>query len=261
MTSKLPDTGGVRIPGPTFSTRERIALTGGLAIGVLSVYLVYRFLWAWTGFDNGAYGRRDQRMFASVSVAERKMIPYHTHPILTDGLLIEGFVLSPHSIKNVFTKPSVHFLEVNAATAMELLQGTSNGHTLSRGMRGSAVIRLRMGDDQDPSCLQFTDRARDWTRGPLPVRPGSCLKIEYDNTIRSKLAIRLRDVEYTGMNILWNYFGFDVQPDCKWQLFDRATGSEVIALNCTSIRSINGSFRSDNILDRLLGGLEAIHRI
>lgn len=181
------------------------------------------------------------------AIEATKILDANTKSIQTTGLYVAGPIDFRWNVGELLVEGRLPLIEIDANRADWLFSVASLSQSPTAEALESRFIRLQFGSQGEPGCLVWKSSPDPATRPP--VRPGTCIKASYDNSLRSNVAL-----------------GADIsnaaKRELRWVLVDLTSGSRVISIPFWSqttgqpleLRPF-ASVRDGRIFMRLIGNL------
>lgn len=130
--------------------------------------------------------------------------------------LYTGSVDLRWALYGMLVESRLPFVEINTAGSAWLLSQSKDPAALIPLAEQHPYVRLALGSQGNPACFSWKSSNDDWTANP-PVRPRTCLLIQFVDELQSDLALSVDASEVRHRKLRWN-------------LVDRATGNMRLSL-------------------------------
>jgi len=145
----------------------------------------------------------------------RRLLDAHPGGIPAEGLYT-GSLDMRMALYGLLVDARLPFVEINVAGSAWLMSLASDAPALVARAEGRPYIRLSLAERGAPACVAWTYPVEKWLASP-PVRPGTCLALTFEDHLRSDLQLAVDARQVSARKL-------------RWQLSDRASGAEHLAI-------------------------------
>jgi hypothetical protein len=157
----------------------------------------------------------DENSKKAANEEAKKILDAYSEKISVNGLYFDSIYLR-FILKELLVAYQIPFVEIDTAGTKWLLSEMRPTAKMINDASNSRFVRLSLGDDTNPDCLEWKYKSDDWTKF-IPLRPGACLVAAFENEIHSNLMLRVDASKVS-------------QRELRWELLDSSSNRVLISV-------------------------------
>ncbi|HEX5391725.1 MAG TPA: hypothetical protein VFW68_00490 [Rhodocyclaceae bacterium] len=124
------------------------------------------------------------------------------HPsIPVTGLYVESISVR-YGLYGMLVARKLPLVEADLAGSKWLFELAKDPQTLEERAHGNKYVRLSLGSQESLDCFNWKSESDNWARA-APVKPGTCLRVEFDNSLVSDARLHINLAKVGKRELRW----------------------------------------------------------
>lgn len=146
------------------------------------------------------FGSDDNAIRATHKEATQTLDQFKTTLPVT-GLYVGPLDLQ-HALYGLLVESRIPYVEIDSGASAWLAANAADPAQLLGAAGQAKVLRLSLGERQDPACFRWKNENSDFTL-QAPVRPGTCLVAHFGTTPQSSLRLQVNTAKVSKRRLEW----------------------------------------------------------